>query len=239
MKTIPLTVLTDGRTWERPFDVRRVVNAGYVCRDQQAVQAHIEELRREGVPPPPAVPMLFPVASDNLTTAGRIEVSDAQTSGEVEYVLLLDQGEVFVGVGSDHTDRALERQSLVKSKQICKNVLSAKVWRYQDVQGHWDDLLMQSWVKARTIDKEILYQKACLRSILAPDELLDLVRSRMRDRQCDGLVIFSGTVPLLNGEVSYGDYFRGELIDPRSERRLACEYRVGRLDYLKDVEECP
>ena len=46
----------------------------------------------------------------------------------VEYVLFVGEDDILVGVGSDHTDRVLERTSLAKSKQICKNVVSSRVW---------------------------------------------------------------------------------------------------------------
>jgi hypothetical protein len=237
MNTLPLTVLGDNHSVPLQFPVRRVINAGYVGRDRQAVQAHIDELQREGIPPPSAVPMLFPLTAENLTTQDRIEVISGETSGEVEYVLLLGAGEVFVGVGSDHTDRALERQSLIKSKQICRNVLSSQVWRYPDVQAHWDDLVLQSWVKGHGADNEVLYQRAPLRSILSAEDLMALVRSRLRDREGEGMVIFSGTIPILTAGMCYGDYFRGELIDPHSGGRLTCTYWVVRLDYLEGVAE--
>jgi hypothetical protein len=219
------------------FVVRRVINAGYVGRDQATVLAHIEELQREGIPPPPAVPMLFPLPGDTVTTADRIEVTSGQTSGEVEYVLLLNKGEILVGVGSDHTDRWLERHSLVKSKQLCKNVVSRQVWRYRDLRARWDGLVLQSFVRDPGTDTDILYQQAPLRSILSADTLLDMVRTRLRDADEDGLVIFSGTLSLLTERPHYGGYFRGELIDPRSEQRLSCEYRTVRLDYLDGVSD--
>src|SRR5262249_18271568 len=147
MNTLTLTVLAEDRSTPLRFVVRRVVNAGYVGRDQAAVRAHIDELAREGIPPPRPVPDFFLVGADRLTTKDQIEVLGKETSGEVEYVLLLDQGEVYVGVGSDHTDRALEQHSLTRSKQICSNVLSSQVWRYRDVKDRWDDLLLQSWVQ--------------------------------------------------------------------------------------------
>jgi hypothetical protein len=163
-------------------------------------------------------------------------VIGGDTSGEVEYVLLLHQGEVFVGVGSDHTDRALERDNLVKSKQVCANVLSREVWRYQDVRPHWDDLELRSWVWAKAEGPEVLYQEARLGAILSAEALMDLVRSRSRDWQDEGLVIFSGTIPLQGGQTIYGEAFRGELLDPRTGRRLSCAYRVERLDYLQGGE---
>lgn len=217
----------------RPFTVRRMVNAGYVGRDRKAVEAHIEELKREGVPPPPSVPMVFPVLSDNITTAGHIEVVGDRTSGEAEYVVLVDGDEVLVGIGSDHTDRELERHDIVRSKQVCKNVVSRDVWALADVRDHWDELVMQSWVRPVGGAEEAPYQKASLGKIISPDELIDLVKSRMTDGDCQGLAIFSGTVAILTKELICGESFRVELADARLGRKLTCGYQVRRLEYLK------
>jgi hypothetical protein len=234
---LSLTLESGGESIPLDFPVRRLVNAGFVGRDREAVRAHIDELRHEGIPAPPTVPILFPLTADNLSTAAEIEVISPGTSGEVEYVLFLDSDEVYVGVGSDHTDRSLERASLNKSKQICKNVVSRRVWRHADVESHWDDLLLRGWVRSPETGEEILYQEGSLRTILAAVELIELVRSRIRDRRCDGLVIFSGTLPILGGKIISGDGFRGELLDSRTGRSLSCSYRTTRLDYLAGAGE--
>jgi hypothetical protein len=228
MNTLKLTLRADDRALEIDFPVGRVVNAGYVGRDQDAVRAHIEELRREGIAPPPSVPMLYSVTADNVTTAERIEVLGNDTSGEVEFVLLLAGQDIFVGVGSDHTDRALERHDVPRAKQICKNVLSRRVWRNRDLQTRWDELVLQSWVAPKAADAEVLYQRAPLRSILPPEELLALVKSRLGNVS-DGLVLYSGTVPIVTGAVIYGESFRAELTDPCSGNKLSCRYRVDKL----------
>jgi hypothetical protein len=229
---LALTIESGGRSTPCEFPIRRLVNAGYVGRNQEAVQAHIDELRHEGIPPPPSIPALFPLSADNVTTADQIEVVGGGTSGEAEYVLFLLEGEVLVGVGSDHTDRILERTSLGKSKQICKNIVSRHVWRLADVKDRWDDLVLRSWVRAPETGREVLYQEGALRTILAADDLIALVRSRLKDGQEDGLVIFSGTVPVLGGKILPGDEFRAALDDPRSGRSLGCSYRIVPLQYL-------
>jgi hypothetical protein len=231
LNTLALTVEGDEESAPLVFPVQRVINAGYVGRNRDAVQAHIEELRREGIPPPPSVPALFPVTTDNLTTAERIEVIGHDTSGEAEYVLLIQSpDEIYVGVGSDHTDRALERHSLAKSKQICKNVVSRQVWRYSDVQSEWDQLVLQSWIRSDS-GEETLYQRGPLASILPPGQLLDLVDSHLPGRTRQGLVIFSGTIPLLGGHLVAADEFRAELVQPRTGRLLSCTYRCDVLDF--------
>ena len=238
MKTLDLEVMSEGRSLPLKFQVRRMVNAGSGGRDLEAVKAHIEELQREGIPPPSSVPMIFSVLSHNITTENQIEVIGNKTSGEVEFVLLLEGENVFVGVGSDHTDRDLERQSIVKSKQICLNVLSNHVWKYKEVESQWDELLMQSWVRMDQGDADIPYQRAQLKSIISAADLQELVKSKMRDLPDgeSGLVIFSGTIPILTRDILYGSYFRGELIDSMLNRILTCEYWIRRLTYLKNAE---
>jgi hypothetical protein len=233
MKTLELEVVSGNRSETLQFKVKRMINAGYVGRDRQAVADHIEELRREGVPPPPSVPMIFPVLCHNITTADKIEVVGRKTSGEVEFALLLNSGNIFVGVGSDHTDRDIERHSIIKSKQVCPNVISKQVWNYDDVKSGWDDLILQSKVKLTDGDEAILYQKAPLGSIISATELMDLVKSKMIDGMDEGLVLFSGTLPVLTNEIIYSSHFRCELIDLRLDRALACEYQINTLDYLK------
>jgi len=152
-------------------------------------------------------------------------------------VILLQGDRILVGLGSDHTDRELEVFSIVQSKQVCPNVMSEDVWDYDDVKDHWDDLLIQSWTRHGASGEEILYQEASLGSIISCQDLLALVRARLRDGHTEGLVIFSGTIPILPPEMMYGDYFRSELTDLHTGGSLACEYRINRLDYLKDESD--
>ena len=120
---------------------------------------------------------------------------------------------------------------MVKSKQICANILSREVGAARRVPAG-TNLVLRSWVRQTADDREVLYQQAPLRSILSPDSLLDLLRARLRDRQEDGLVVFSGTIPLQDGQTIYGECFRGELDDAKGGRRLGVAYRVDRLAYL-------
>ncbi len=232
MTRLELSVVRQGGNSPLSFEVRRMVNAGYVGRDQQAVRAHIDELAREGIAPPPSVPMLFPVQCRNVTTDRRIEVVEKQTSGEIEFVLLLQDDRMFVGVGSDHTDRKLEALSMLNSKQVCPNVMSLEVWEFDEIKDHWDDLLLQGWVKPTPASEPVLYQRGALGKILSAKELLDLVKSRSKDELGAGLVIFSGTIPVLTPEMIFGTSFRCELVDPILKRELACEYEIVMLDDL-------
>src|SRR4051812_25959299 len=142
--------------------------------------AELEEL---GVPRPSSAPVFYRVSASRLTTAAEIE-STAASSGEVEAVLLRHEGALYVGVGSDHTDREVETYGVAVAKQLCDKPIAAEFWPYDDVAPHWDRLTLRSWV-----DDDTLYQEGALGSLLHPDQLLELAEPALTD----GTVMFCGT----------------------------------------------
>lgn len=210
----------------------KLIMAGYTGRNQEEVAAHIEELRQHGIPAPDRVPTLFPCAPALLTFGGDIDVLGADTSGEAEYVLYVDDDEILVGTGSDHTDREFEAVDINRSKQLCAKVASRDVWRLTDVLPHWDELRLRGWVGANGAQPPTLYQDGPLARMLGPDDLLAYVRSRLPG-PLGNAIVFSGTLPLLDGQFRPGSSFACELHDPHRDRALRCEYRVRSLDYLR------
>jgi hypothetical protein len=215
------------------FQVKRMVNGGYVGRNQEEVKRHIEELAKKGIPGPPSTPTLYPIAIRTLTQSPCIEAFGEETSGEAEFVLLLEnENRIYVGVGSDHTDRKLEAFSIAWSKNILPNVISKELWFFDDVLPHWDQIVLRSWV---TQDgKRSLYQEAPLRSILPPKELISFVRSNIQG-ELNHMVIFSGTIGLLRGELIFGEKFEVELENPVLKDRLSVSYEVTPLNYVKSL----
>jgi hypothetical protein len=211
--------------------LKGAVLCGYTGRDQEAVRRHIEELQREGVPPPASVPALYPKRGQDIATGGEICVVGAETSGEVEFVLMRVAGEILVGVGSDHTDRELERLDIPKSKQVCSCVLSTTLWRYEDLKEHWDDLEMRSWVWSD--GERVSYQDSKVSALLQPQALVDLVGQRVTGGM-EGLLIFSGTTPILTERMVYSHRFAAELVDPKWKRTLGIDYVVRRLDWFSE-----
>ena len=232
MKTLKLYLDGDGKEKEISFSIRRMVNAGYTGRDQEKVRRHIEELKREGVPAPPSTPTAYEVISHLIFLNGEIEVIGDKTSGEAEFVFLCRKDEVYVGVGSDHTDRELETVSIIKSKQVCPNLMSERVWNLKEVRKDWDGIILRSWVRDDS-GKKLLYQEAPLTALMSPEDLLQFVKNALDDRNLDGMAIFSGTVPILPERIYYSNYFAVELENLRTGRKLQCAYRVNVLDYLK------
>lgn len=218
-----------GGTVEQPFDVQRLVNAGYTGRDEAAVREHIEELKAEGVPAPDRFPTLYAKPSHLVTTAGEIEVAGERTSGEAEFALFVTDDAVYVAVGSDHTDREVERDSVPVSKLVCPNVVGTGAWRLDEVIDHWDALELRSWTER---DGERLpYQDASVDRIKPPEELLAFVEERTTGPPT-GTALFSGSVATLTDDLVCGDRFEVELYDPELDRRLTCGYDVSVIDWL-------
>jgi hypothetical protein len=209
-----------------------MVNAGYTGRNQEEVRKHIEELAAKGIPGPETTPTLYPVIARTLVTEAEIEVYGAETSGEAEYILLIDgTGEIYVGVGSDHTDRHLEETDIPRAKQICPNIMCERVWRLEDVSAHWDELELTSTIMVA--GEEVLYQKGTLGALMSPTELMEFVSANV-DGDLKNMVIFSGTLANLLGEFGFGERFDTELTDPRLGRALTAGYAVRPLDYVKE-----
>ena len=212
------------------FDVRRIFNAGWAGRDREKVQHHIDELVAVGVLPPKHVPTLFALGNHLLTTCDAIQVHGSETSGEVEYVLFWHEGEIFVTVGSDHTDRKLEMHSIPKSKNLCLNVMAPEAWPYAEVKDHFDQLLLECWVTRDGRDS--LYQKDQTAGLIGPEEWIGILRERLGD-PADGTVFFSGTIGTVEGLVSgqaYSFSFSDPLLNRVIRHRYDCEVLTGAIE---------
>ncbi len=216
---------------EVSFKIKGAILCGYTGRDQSAVKRHIEELKKEGVKPPPSVPTFYPKPPQGIALDGDIYVEGHETSGEIEYVLLTNQHGVWVGLGSDHTDRELERLDILKSKQVCPTILSRGLWKYEEIKDHWDEIGIRSW--ATKGGKKVPYQESTLATILPPEELIRLVQQKVRG-SLEGIAIYSGTPPLKTEGIIFADQFAGELYDPILKRKLTLNYSIHTLGWFRN-----
>jgi hypothetical protein len=229
---LELEVVLETKQEGRPliFNYNRMVNAGYVGKNQEEVRRHIQELAEKGIPGPTSTPTLYPVVCTALTTESVIEVYGSETSGEVEYVLLVvAEDEIYVGLGSDHTDRHLEETDIPRAKQICPNLVSRTVWPLNEVEDHWDDLLLKA--TSASHGEEIPYQEGRLALLLNPSELLSFIKTKIPG-PLENLVIFSGTMGMLTGEFVFAEKFSAQLIDEKLNRRIEISYDINPIDYL-------
>jgi hypothetical protein len=213
----------DGASHRVTAPVSALVLAGYTGRDRASVLAHIAELERAGVAPPSRVPSVFVVPPALATTAGAIDVAGPRTSGEVEFVLVSSAEGRLVGVGSDHTDRALEAIDVDRSKAACPKVIGTEVWRYDDVAPHWDRIEIRSW--STLGGKRQPYQEGTLAAFLEVPRLLSELDAAGH-ADASGRVLFGGTLPLLSGGFECGERFEAELRDPVLGRAIRVAYGV-------------
>ena len=212
---------------ERKLDVAAVkslVVAGWTGRNVAALEAHIKELEAIGVKRPKTVPIFYRVACSTLTTATFIEVMADKSSGEVEFVLFaLDDG-LWLGVGSDHTDRKAETIGVTLSKQLCAKPVGVTLWRYDEVKPHWDKLMLRSFVPDG--GKRRLYQEGPVTNMRSPEELIRLYTGG--DKLAPGTAMFCGTFAV-HGDISYSGTFDMELEDPVLGRKLTHGYKIVSL----------
>ncbi|CAN7502619.1 MULTISPECIES: DUF2848 domain-containing protein [Pseudomonas] len=207
------------------FEPRELVIAGWTGRNRVAVDRHIAELETLGIRPPTEVPCFYQVAASLLTTAESIQLPRDHSTGEVECVLIAAWDGLYVGVGSDHTDRQVEALDITLSKQLCAKPVSRQLWSFDEVAGHWDSLVMRCW-REREGQRE-LYQEGEAGSMLDPLDLIERRNGGMTLPQ--GSVMFCGTLEALL-PIAPGEAFCVELHDPVLERTLSHRYTVEVLE---------
>jgi hypothetical protein len=207
--------------------INTAVIAGWTGRDPVAVEKHIVELEALGVKRPASTPIFYRVAAARLTTGNEIEASGTQSGGEVEYLLLRHDGRTWVGVGSDHTDREVEKLGVTISKQMCDKPIARQFWPYDEVAPHWDRLILRSFVVEN--GKRAVYQDGPVAAMLHPEDLLS--RLAADSALPDDTLMFCGTLAA-HGGVRATDQFAFEIEDPVLGRKIAHEYRVTSLPVL-------
>src|SRR5687768_13674620 len=106
--------------------------AGWAGRDETAMRHHIEELAAIGVPRPSATPVFYRIAAQLLTQSPRLSVLGPDTSGEVEPIIVSLADGLWLGLGSDHTDRKAETIGIALSKQLCGKPIAETLWKLDE-----------------------------------------------------------------------------------------------------------
>lgn len=211
----------DGTVQHTGFRFEHTCLFGWAGRNQDEVRKHALELEVHGIRGPKAIPEHFIVAPFVNTQQDEIVCIGDKTCGEIEFFFFVQEGEIYMGLGSDHTDRSLEAVDMIKSKGICQKPMSTQVWRYRDVKDHWDTLHLKAWQSVG--GQEEVYQDGVLGELLSLETLLD--EAKKLYQSLDNVMIWSGTISTVNGLV-YGSEFRGELRDEELGRSLTIQYTI-------------
>lgn len=209
----------DSATDEITITPEALIVAGWTGRDEAAVRHHIEELAAIGVPGPSSVPVFYRNAVSNVLQTERLEVLGPDTSGEVEPVIVALEDGLWIGLGSDHTDRKAETIGIALSKQLCGKVMGSSLWRFDEISKHWDRIVARAFA---TIDgKRVLYQEGPLAAMRYPDDLI----ARYGKALAPDTIMFCGTFGAIGG-IRPAARFEMELDDPVLERRMTHAYDI-------------
>ena len=222
---LEMSIIAGSESETIKFAPKRLIVAGWTGRDKFALQAHIEELGKLGVPAPTRTPTYMNLSPTLLTTENAIDTVGPESSGEVECVLFKYSTCLYVGVGSDHTDRAMEIHGIPASKQMCAKPVASVIWRYEEVADHLDRLILRSWMTVNGVRQ--IYQEGSLGN---NRNIMDILRGIPADDGLglDGFCLFCGTFEAKGGIV-YGERFEFEIEDPLLDRRISHSYRLRNL----------
>ncbi len=226
-RILHLTLIDNGNSTSRDVVIDDAVVAGWTGRDAAAVEKHIRELESIGVKRPASTPIFYRVSAARLTTDAEIEVVGDTSGGEVEFVLLQHGGRMWVGTGSDHTDRAVETYGVTVSKQMCDKPLASVFWAFDEVAPHWDKLILRAHVTEG--GARVLYQEGPVAAMIDPRDLIS--RYTKDGRLAENTMMFCGTLAAKGG-VRATTHFAFELEDPVRQRKIAHAYAARALPIL-------
>ncbi|MBV8408093.1 MAG: DUF2848 domain-containing protein [Alphaproteobacteria bacterium] len=206
-------------------EITELVIAGWTARDVAALNEHIEELKAIGVQTPTHVPMYYRIGTELLTQAEEIQVLGDDTTAEAEPVLVGSPDRLWVTVGADHTDRKVESYGVAIAKQVCPKVVAREAWRFEDVEPHWDRLVLRSFVEDG--GRRVLYQESPLAALRPARDLI--AGWNKGDRRLPaGAALFCGTIAC-RGAIRSTSRFEMALEDPVLGRKMSHAYRVRTL----------
>ena len=170
------------------------------------------------------MPLYYRIADNQLTQAETVQAVGGDSSGEVETFVFAVDGEMYVSIASDHTDRKLETYSVALSKQVCvKPVARAagagRRGRPLGRAGH--PLVHRRERRARAVPGRPLA------SLRTPQDLIAGYTGGAAVLP-EGAGMTCGTVGAIGGIRPSAD-FSMELHDPRRQRSLRHRYHVEEL----------
>ncbi|MBX3651058.1 MAG: DUF2848 domain-containing protein [Burkholderiales bacterium] len=220
-----LNFVVDGKATS--VHIGNLVIAGWTGRNADAIEKHIAELEAIGVKRPRNVPCFYLLGANLLSTDIHLDAVGENSSGEAEFVLISTNTGLLVGLGSDHTDREVEKYKVTVSKQMCPKPIGNTLWTFEEVRPHWDRLILRSWVTRGGVKKR--YQEGTVAGMLTPEELIKQHYGKSKSLPI-GTCIFCGTLPV-HGKIEGGERFDMELEDPVLKRAIRHGYEVRTLAY--------
>ncbi|MEO1718580.1 MAG: DUF2848 family protein, partial [Planctomycetota bacterium] len=127
---------------------------------------------------------------------------------------------LYLGLASDHTDRALEATSVAASKQVCAKPVATTLWPLEEI-ADLDALQLTTDIEENATWTR--YQEGTLAAIRP---LADLIADLP-----DNAAMLCGTLPAIGG-VRPAQAYRMALTDPATGRTIRLDYSVTTLPVI-------
>ena len=108
---------------------------------------------------------------------------------------------------------------------MCPKPIGTTVWRYADIQPHWDQLILRSY--AYISERKQLYQEGPVTAMRHPADLMRLYSGKSATLP-EGYTMFCGTLAVKDA-IEPAEVFAIELEDPVLGRKLSHVYKVSQL----------
>lgn len=231
----------DKAPYQVTMDVKKVGCSRNASRDVEGTEQTLNEIRTKGYQVHGPASVCFK-SRYLLTTEDTIEVQGSQTSGEVEFVAIRHDGNIYISVGSDHNDRSLgdvwtdmlgKIFDTAKTKQMVPAIIAKEAWPYSEVKGHWDEIVLKSWVTSS--NEKVQCQEFKLKDLLN----LEYYLNHATWFEEDGSILLGGsegllpTAPLVYLEQHHATFptdFHFESFDPILNRSISHGYKVISLE---------
>lgn len=223
--TLEFDLVSKAGTTRRKVEIKRAVIAGWTARDVASMEKHMKELEEIGVPRPASTPVYYRVGAGRLTTANEIQAIGTESSGEVEFIMVNIDGKLWIGVGSDHTDRKVETYNITVSKQVCDKPVATILWPWEELADHWDTLTLRSHIVQD--GKRELYQEGSVSAMRLPTDLIDAYANGQGAFD-EGTLMFGGTLAAKGG-IRPAARFEFEIVDAELGRKISHAYEMELL----------
>lgn len=232
---IPLTLQVDN-----------MFGGGRSARHKTHFKDHMDDLTKFGIPQDPYemdAPVAFLTPPITATTSHKLLQYENATCGEVEPILLIDdQKNIYLTVGSEHLDRHMERGYKLKCKLFAQRVIAPDAWLYEDVKDHWDDLILRYYAYPDggpgayvypTKAERVLGQEGECGQNYPPEPYLERLKRQTGVEDPRNSAIFLGTIPWLTklrdggkGPFLFAPAYEIEIEDPVLKRTIRHHYEV-------------
>jgi hypothetical protein len=221
-----LTIVGVGEPRRLELEVRRLIHAGRTARARNIGLLDEKDREPAGQSDGPPAAVAFLVPTFNATTSHRVTMFDNDNYSEAEAVILTDHdGTRYVTVGSDQSDKHLELTGgPAKSRLAAPKVIAPTAWPYDEVKGHWDDLVIRSHIYSDGNPE--LCQEGAIGTLLRPDAIFAVAMRQIGLSDFRASALFCGTIAYVQGQAPFGKAWDLELLDPVADRRICHHFEV-------------